>query len=342
MSLFEQAIGLSEPANGLEGFMVLHSTARGPATGGIRLYPYASDEEALADGIRLARAMTFKAAAAELPVGGGKIVLRTPPESRRRDALLAVGRAIDAMDGRFLAGRDVGVPVEDGSIVREATSYMVDESDVSAGGVGDLNRATALGVLAAIKAAVSVELSRPRLHGVRIAIQGAGGVGAWLARELAREGAELFVCDTNPAALDELADAISFHRVRVDDVFAVESDVFAPCAIGGVLDEKTAGALEAKIVAGSANNPLASPEVAEALATRGVVFVPDYLVNAGALIQGVRFLLHGERRSTAAIEAIGEKTKRLLTRAKTDGCSPLTLLNRELSAQFDVEGTNKL
>lgn len=338
MSLFEKALALSDPASGLRGFMVCHSTVRGPATGGIRLYPYANEEEALADGIRLGHAMTFKAAAAGLPVGGGKIVVMRPPPAKRRDALGAIGRAIDAMAGEFLAGRDVGVPVEDGAIVREHTSYMVDESDA---GVGDLNLATALGVLAAVRTALSFQLGRDELSGVRVALQGAGGVGAWIAKKMAAEGAELYVCDPDRAALEQLADTVSFHEVGVDDIYAVECELFAPCAIGGVLTVDNAGTLAARIVAGSANNVLASPEVDEALAARGILFVPDYLVNAGALIQGVRFLLHGERRSPAAIDAIGDKARGLLTRAQSAGVTPLALLNRELSAQFDLDtGSN--
>lgn len=330
MSLFERALALSDPDNGLQGFVVIHDTSRGPATGGIRLYPYRHEEEALADGIRLARAMTLKAAAAELPVGGGKIVLMKPPEAKRHAALRAVGRAIDGMEGRFLAGRDVGLPVEDGAIVRSETSYMVDESD---DGVGDLNLATALGVLAGAKAAVAFQLSRTSLSGLRVALQGAGGVGAWLARKLAEEGAELTVCDPSREALDRLRERVSFREVPVDAIYSVECDLFAPCAIGGVLDEKTASELEARVVVGSANNILARSDIADALAARGVLFVPDFLVNAGALIQGVRFLLYGERRSPGAIEAIGERTLGLLRRAQPAALPPLRLLECELGAR---------
>lgn len=333
MSLFERALALSDPDNGLQGFIVIHDTSRGPATGGIRLYPYRNEEEALADGIRLARAMTLKAAAAELPVGGGKIVVMKPPEDKRHDTLRALGRAIEAMEGRFLGGRDVGLPVEEGAIVRSETSYMVDESDE---GVGDLNLATALGVLAGAKAAVAFQLSRTNFSGLRVALQGAGGVGAWLARKLAEEGAELFVCDPSREALDRLRERVSFREVPVDAIYSVECDVFAPCAVGGVLDEHTSPRLGARVVVGSANNVLASPEVADALAARGVLFVPDFLVNAGALIQGVRFLLYGERRSPGAIAAIGERTAGLLHRAQTARLPPLRLLERELEGLVSV------
>jgi len=333
MSLFERALALSDPDHGLQGFVVIHDTSRGPATGGIRLYPYRNEEEALADGIRLARAMTLKAAAAELPVGGGKIVLSSPPEDKRHDALRAVGRAIEAMEGRFLAGRDVGLPVAEGAIVRSETSYMVDESG---DGVGDLNLATALGVLAGVRAAVAFQLSRTSLSGLRVSLQGAGGVGAWLARKLAEEGAELFVCDPSRGALDRLRERVSFREVPVDAIYSVECDLFAPCAVGGVLDERTSSELEARVVVGSANNTLAMPEIADTLAARGVLFVPDFLVNAGALIQGVRFLIHGERQSPGAIEAIGERTAALLSRAQTAGLPPLRLLERELGGRVSV------
>ncbi len=335
MNLFERAIALSDPASGLQGFMVIHNTSRGPATGGIRLYPYASEHDALADGIRLARAMTYKAAAASLPVGGGKIVLIKPPESKRHDTLLAIGRVLEGMGGRFLAGRDVGLPIEDGAVIRRETSHMVDESDE---GVGDLNLATALGVVAAARAALAFHLNRSDFEGVRVALQGAGGVGAWLARKLSEEGAELYVCDPSRDALDELAKSVSFQEVRVDDIYSVECELFAPCAIGGVLDEQTTANLAARIVVGSANNVLATAAVGDALAARNIVFVPDYLANAGALIQGVRFLLQGEKRSLDAIEAIGDRTERLLMRAKPAGLTPIQLLEQELASQFDPRG----
>ncbi len=326
---FEQVIALNDRACGLSGFMVLHDTSRGPATGGIRIYPYETEEDALTDGFRLARAMTFKAAAADLPVGGGKIVLRESDSLVREEALKAVGRALEILGGRFLAGRDVGVPVRDGAWVRSETSFMVDESEA---GVGDLNRATAIGVEAGARAALAFATGasgRPGWKGARVVIQGAGGVGTWLARILAENGAKLFVCDANPRALEELRSRVEFHEVEPDRVLSIECDVFAPCAVGGVIDSARARALEARIVAGSANNVLASKEAGEILFSRGIAYAPDYLVNAGALIQGVRFLRSGERSSPDALEAIGEKTGDLLQRARTAGVPPERLLEKE-------------
>jgi leucine dehydrogenase len=330
---FEQVIGLSDSGSGLRGFMVLHDTSRGPATGGIRLYPYASEDEALEDGLRLARAMTFKAAAAELPVGGGKIVLMDHPGLVREEALRAAGRAIETLAGRFLAGRDVGVAVADGALVRSQTRFMVDESD---SGVGDLNRATALGVLAGARAALAFRLGRSDWSGVRVAVQGAGGVGSWLASLLAESGAELFVSDTSPRALEALRERVVFHEVAAEDILDVDCELFAPCAIGGVLDETAPSRLKAKVVAGSANNALRSDRAGRALFDAGIAYAPDFLVNAGALIQGVRFLTAGERSSRSAVAEIGRKTSSLLERSRAARRPPEVLLEEDIRTRLDA------
>lgn len=331
---FEQVIALNDRTCGLSGFMVLHDTSRGPASGGIRIYPYETEEAALTDGFRLARAMTFKAAAADLPVGGGKIVLMESGSLVREEALKAVGRALEVLGGRFLAGRDVGVPVADGAWVRSETSFMVDESDA---GVGDLNRATAIGVEAGARAALAFATgasSWPGWNGARVALQGAGGVGTWLARMLSEKGAELFVSDSNPRALADLRSCVEFHEVKTDAILELECDLVAPCAIGGVLDSARAGGLKARAVAGSANNVLASKEAGEVLFSRAVAYAPDYLVNAGALIQGVRFLSSGERSSPGALDAIAEKTRALLERSREEGVPPEALLEKETLARL--------
>jgi leucine dehydrogenase len=329
---FEQVIALNDRSCGLSGFIVLHDTSRGPASGGIRIYPYETEDAALTDGFRLARAMTFKAAAADLPVGGGKIVLMESGAFVREEALKAVGRALEVLGGRFLAGRDVGVPVADGAWVRSETSFMVDESEA---GVGDLNRATAIGVEAGARATLAFATGAssrrewPIWKGARVALQGAGGVGSWLARILSEKGAELFVSDPNPRSLENLRKWVDFHEVHPDRILGLECDLVAPCAIGGVLDSAGARDLKTRAVAGSANNVLASKEAGEILFSRGIAYAPDYLVNAGALIQGVRFLRSGERSSAEALEAIGERTRALLERSREAGAPPEALLERE-------------
>jgi leucine dehydrogenase len=335
---FEQVIALSDRACGLAGFMVLHDTSRGPAAGGIRIYPYETEDLALEDGFRLARAMTFKAAAADLPVGGGKIVLMESRSLRREEALKTVGRALEVLGGRFLAGRDVGVPVADGVWVRSETSFMVDESDA---GVGDLNRATAIGVEAGARAALGFATGASSWSGVRVALQGAGGVGTWLARILADAGAELLVSDPSRRALEELRSFVDFEEVARDRILDADCDVFTPCAIGGVLDERGVGRLKARVVAGSANNILASKDAGAALFSRGTAYAPDYLVNAGALIQGVRFLRFGERTSGEALEAIGERTRILLERSREAQVAPEEFLERETLARLGRDGPRR-
>jgi leucine dehydrogenase len=327
----EQVIALSDRASGLSGFMVLHDTSRGPAAGGIRLYPYETEDQALEDGFRLARAMTFKAAAADLPVGGGKIVLVESSSLRREEALKAVGRALEVLGGRFLAGRDVGVPVADGVWVRSETSFMVDESEA---GVGDLNRATAIGVEAGARAALRFATGASSWSGARVALQGAGGVGTWLARILSEKGAALLVSDPSRRALEELRSFVDFEEVAPDRILEADCEVFAPCAIGGVLDERSVIGLKARVVAGSANNVLASKDAGGALFSRGIAYAPDYLVNAGALIQGVRYLRLGERTSLEALEAIGERTRVLLERSREARVAPEELLERETIARL--------
>ena len=319
----EEILPIEDPSCGLRGFIVIHSTVRGPATGGIRLYPYASDEAARTDGFRLARAMTFKAAAADLPVGGGKIVLFDAPGLERDEALRSVGRTLESMNGAFLAGRDVGIPVADGAIIRSQTRYMVDESDE---GVGDLNLVTALGVLAGARAALAFRLGTSSFRGIRVALQGTGGVGRWLATKLTEEGAVLTVCDTSRAALEALRETRPFREVPPDAICDVECELFAPCAIGGAVDTDTAKRIKASVVAGSANNILSGPEAGATLMARGITYAPDFLVNAGALVQGVRFLLKGERRSPDAILDIGMRTTQLREKARDRDVPPEALL----------------
>ncbi len=323
---FEQVIALNDPSCGLTGFIVIHDTTRGPAAGGIRLYPYPNEEAALVDGFRLARSMTLKSAAADLTVGGGKIVLIEHSDLIRKEALRAVGRTLQSLGGRFLAGRDVGLPVEQGEWVRSETAYMVDETET---GVGDLNRATARGVEAGARAALRFRHGTDDWKGVRVAVQGAGGVGRWLAKILAAEGAEIIVADPQESRLEQLAHEIDFKTVHPDDIYEAGRDVFCPCAVGGTLNETTAAKLAAQIVAGSANNVLAEPSVGMSLFQRGVVYAPDYLVNAGALIQGIRFLLAGEGDSSDAICGIGDKTFRILEKAKQEGVPPEVILDRD-------------
>lgn len=327
----QEVISLRDEPSGLRGFLVIHDTTRGPATGGIRLMRYRDEGEALADGYRLARAMTMKAAVSELPVGGGKIVLMEHDGFRREEALRAVGRAIESLGGRFLAGRDVGVGLADGALIRSETRYMVDESPQ---GVGDLNRATALGVVSGARAALSFRTGSASWEGVRVAIQGAGGVGSWLARLLSAEGAHVLVADVRASAVTGLRSEIELDVVEPHEILTVPCDVVAPCAVGGVLDVAHAEALRAAVVAGSANNILETPEAGTVLHTRGITYAPDFLINAGALIEGVRYLTMAERSTDEVLEAIGTRTLAVLERAKALGLPPEQILQQVVDREL--------
>jgi leucine dehydrogenase len=213
---------------------------------------------------------------------------------------------------------------------------MVDESE---DGVGDLNRSTAIGVERGARAALNFRLGVESWEGVHVAIQGAGGVGSWLAKILAAQGAELSISDTRSEALEALSSEIRFHQVAPGEIFGASEDLFCPCAVGGVLNDQTLAKLSARVVAGSANNVLAEPKHGETLRARNITYAPDFLVNSGALIQGIRFLLNGETDSSEAISAIGDKTRRLLDEAAANGEPPEALLLRQTLETIDARST---
>ena len=315
----EQVLKLDDPASGLRGFLAIHSTALGPALGGIRIRRYASDDEALSDALLLSRAMTYKTALAELSAGGGKSVIIGPT---REDAGLnrvavfeALGEVIEALGGKYFAGPDVGVTPDDLGAVRRRTQYVADEASP---GLGNIAEHTAVGVWHATRAC----LDFAGLRRVSVAIQGVGGVGRCLAEILRREGAELAVADVDAPRAERAAREFGARLVSPEEILFTDGDVLAPCALGGVLNSATIPNLRARIVCGSANNVLATPTDAEALHHRGILYAPDYLVNAGGVIRGADFYLLGLRDSEASLARIYDRTKRILAIARERDCSP--------------------
>lgn len=303
----EELVPLDEPACGLRGYIAIHNTRKGPAFGGTRILHYESAEAARADAVRLARAMTYKAAAAELPCGGGKAVLFPPPANLRIEALQRYGEIVSSLGGRFFTGGDVGITPADLQIVaRKAPA--ADESDPR---VGDINELTAIGVAHAIRAC----LEFAGLRQARIAIQGLGKVGICLARILHREGFQLLVADLDSARAADAAREFGAAVVSPESVHAADCDVFAPCALGGVLNAVTVPQISARIVCGCANNQLAEPADAERLRQRGILYAPDYVVNAGGLIRGVEWYLLRRPDSLSSIAQIGGRTLRILETA---------------------------
>ncbi|WP_193368406.1 Glu/Leu/Phe/Val dehydrogenase [Pelagibius marinus] len=278
----EQVVFCHDPASGLKAIIAIHNTNRGPALGGCRMWPYASDEDALTDALRLSRGMTYKSALAGLDYGGGKSVIIGDPRADKSEALFrAMGRFVDTLGGRYSVAEDVGISVPDVEIMAEETRHV---AGIAAGGVGDPSPATAYGVFMGIKAAARHRLGVDSLSGLRIAVQGVGHVGYYLCRHLAAEGAELLVADIAQDSLDRVVREFGAQVVAPEAIATAAVDIYAPCALGATINDETLPQLQAKIVAGSANNQLAEARHGEALRRRGILYAPDYVINAGGVI----------------------------------------------------------
>lgn len=269
-----------DQVNQLCAIVAIHSTRLGPALGGCRFIEYQSIDLAIHDALRLAQGMSYKAALAHLPLGGGKTVLMRPKEISDRSAYFrSLGRFVNELKGRYIIAMDSGVVIEDMDAIALETPYVVTTSKHK----GNPAPYTALGVLCGIEAAVKFKLHREHLEGIHVAIQGLGHVGFALANALQKKGARLTVCDNN-IELMQYAKDLHATIVAPDQIYEVKCDVFSPCALGGVLNDKSISQLNTTIVAGSANNQLAQPEDAEVLYKKGILYAPDYVINAGGLI----------------------------------------------------------
>lgn len=284
-------------ASGLTAAIAIHSTALGPAAGGTRFWHYPAREDAITDVLRLSRGMSFKNAMAELPMGGGKaVILADAKKSKTPEMIAAFGRAIESLGGRYVTAEDVGISTADMEAVARETRFVsgLPVSAESAG--GDPGPFTAMGVFLGLKAAVRRALKRDTVAGVHIAIQGVGSVGGGLARLAAAEGARLTLADVDQARAERLAGELGAQTVQADDILQVEADVVSPCALGAVLTERSIAALSAPIVAGGANNQLATPKDGQRIHAKGVLYAPDYVINAGGIINvGLEYLGRGDR-----------------------------------------------
>lgn len=307
------------PEQGLYGMVAIHSTHRGPALGGCRCVAYPDPYAALEDVASLARAMSYKAAINELPLGGGKAVIIAHPDMHDRVAAFeAFGEFVDELGGRFIITEDSGTNEDDMDIIATRTSHVVGTS-IAAGGCGDPSLSTALGVRRGMEAAVQHRLGRDSLEGIRVAIQGVGHVGYSLARELHQHGAVLTVADRHLEAVQRCADEFQARIVAEDAIYDVTTDVFAPCALGGVINSDTVARLQTKIIAGSANNPLASKEMGVELHRRNILYAPDYAINAGGL---THVALWHQEDIRPRLLAIGDRLLAIFERAARSGKRP--------------------
>ena len=311
-----------DPDSGLRAIIAVHSTALGPAAGGCRRWTYASDELALTDVLRLSRGMTYKNAVAGLPFGGGKAVILASHTAPKSDALFeAFGRAVQSLDGSYITAEDVGISVEDMRIVNHETRYVSGLPQESGGVGGDPSPWTAYGVFLGIRAAVAARLGSESLAGIRVAVQGVGNVGRNLCRLLHEAGAALVVADVSSSSLRTLGEALPAELASPQDILFSDVDVLAPCALGNVLNSETIPRLRAKIVAGGANNQLATAADGKRIAERDILYAPDYVINAGGIISVANeFLGTGsEDRVRAEIGGIPARLQGIFREAAESG-----------------------
>ena len=304
-----------DKASELKTYTRVHNTTRGPALGGTRMWAYKTEAEALTDVIRLARAMTYKSAGAGLDFGGGKAVIIGDPYKDKSDALFrAYGRAVNAVGGRYITCEDLGTTPSDLEIVMKETKYLTGKP-LSMGGSGDSAPATGLGVFRGMQACAAKAWGSDSLKGKRVAIQGIGKVGYHLAKNLAKEGAILMVSDVNQAATQRAKDEFGATILLPEEIYHADCDVFAPCALGGVLNDDTIPRLRCKIVCGGTNNQLLEDRHADAVEKRGIVYGPDYIVNAGGVINLAQEVAPGgysEEAATARVMKIYDNMRQVL------------------------------
>ncbi|HET7549702.1 MAG TPA: Glu/Leu/Phe/Val dehydrogenase [Gemmatimonadaceae bacterium] len=277
----EQLVISSDPSAGYRGIVAIHSTTLGPALGGTRFWSYASDEEAIIDALRLARGMTYKNAVAGLNLGGGKSVIIGDNRTQNRETIFrAHGRFVEGLGGRYITAEDVGTSTNDMEFVHMETDYVTG----LAGKSGDPSPVTAHGVFRTVQASAKFHWGSDNLSGKTVAVQGAGHVGYYLAKELHEAGARIIITDIDAERVKRVVDDFGARAVKPDEIYGVQADIFAPCALGGIINDKTIPQLKVEIVAGAANNQLLEERHGDELDERGILYAPDYVANAGGVI----------------------------------------------------------
>lgn len=281
----EQIVMCSDPATGLRAIIAIHNTTLGPALGGTRMWPYESEEAALKDVLRLSRGMTYKSAISGLNLGGGKAVIIGDPHTQKTEALFrSFGRFVDGLNGRYITAEDVGMTVREMEWIYSETKYVTGISR-ELGGSGNPSPVTAYGVYMGVKACAKKAYGSDSLNGKRIALQGAGNVASSFAKRAAEEGAKLFICDIYEDKAIKLAKEVGAEVVSPDAIYGLDVDIFAPCALGGVVNDDTIPQFKCDIIAGAANNVLDDEDRhGQMLLEKGFIYAPDYVINAGGII----------------------------------------------------------
>lgn len=337
---YERVVRGIDPQTGLHAIIAVHDTTLGPALGGLRMWNYASEEDAMFDVLRLAKGMSYKSAVAHTGLGGGKAVMIGDAKTIKSEGLyLAMGRLVDSLGGLYTTAEDVNTSIGDLEIVRRATKYVTGLSRAS-GGSGNPSPYTAYGVYLGVRAALGWAFDNDDPKGKTIAIQGVGAVGGSLAERLAEAGATVFAADRNQARLDELTEKFGIQQKSAEEILTMECDLLAPCALGGILNDDSIPQLRTKVVAGAANNLLLRPDHGKALADRGILYAPDYVINAGGIVNvSVEFHDGGYNEDVALrkIERIPQALKELWTIAKEENIPPSDAAD-QLAQRIIAEG----
>ncbi len=316
-----------DPSTGLHAIVAIHSTHLGPSAGGCRFWHYADDEEAITDALRLSRGMSYKNAMAGLPLGGGKsVILADEARTKSPEMLAAFGRAVDSLGGRYVTAEDVGMSVKDMVEVSRQTKFVAGLPAEDGVG-GDPGPHTSLGVFLGIKAAVRRALGKDSVAGLHIALQGAGSVATGVALHAAAEGAKLSIADVDSTKAQKLADASDGKVVAADEILSLEADVLSPCALGAIFDERTIPTVRAPIVAGGANNQLATPADGARLHEHGILYAPDYVINAAGIINVcTEYLGDGDESVVRQrIEGIPDRLEQIWAESASSGRDPAAI-----------------
>ena len=332
----EEVLFGADHRSGLRTIIAIHDTSLGPALGGTRFYPYRDEAEALEDVLRLAKGMTLKSAAAGLDLGGGKaVIIGDPAEIWSEDLIRSYGRTIDSLGGRYVTAEDVGTTVEDMVLISQETPW-VSGLPLECGGSGDPSPATARGVMAAFRAIGERLCGSADLQGRRVAIQGVGKVGMDLVRRLTESGAETIVTDPNSEAVMFAVETYGSKAVALDDIYDIECDVFSPCALGASLNANTIPRLACAAVAGSANNQLATDDDIAGIVERGILYAPDFVVNAGGVINiAVETDGYSQERAATMVDRIYDNVTAVFETADHDGVNPQIAALRFAQARID-------
>lgn len=336
---YEQLVFCHDETTGLKAIICIHDTTLGPALGGCRFWNYESEEDAIVDVMRLAKGMTYKNAAAGLNLGGAKTVVIGDPKTDKSEAFFrALGRYIHSLDGRYITAEDVGTTVEDMDFIRLETPYVTGVSE-SYGSSGNPSPMTALGVYYAMKRTAKEAFGSDSLDGKTVAVQGVGNVAYHMCKYLHEEGAKLIVTDINEEAVQRAVNDFNAEAVGINDIYQVDADIFAPCALGGILNDKTIPELKVKMICGSANNQLLEENKhGQMLEERGITYAPDFVANSGGVIN-VADELYGQynrERAEKKVKNIYEQMDKIFTIAKEEGILPLQAAEHLAESRIDT------